>query len=499
MARISVNNLTFSYDDYYDNIFEDVSFAIDSNWKLGFVARNGRGKSTFLNLLMGKYEYSGTIQSDLEFLYFPIGIPEEKYSHNVIDLMEEVFPDVEFWRVCMELNLLEMDAELLYRPFQTLSYGECTRVMLAYLFAGEHKFLLLDEPTNHLDVECREKIKEYLAKKEGFILVSHDRDILDACIDHVLVINKTNIEVVKGNFSTWYENKERQDQFEKDKNESLKKDIGRLTTAARQARTWADKVESAKIGYDPKKDSHRCIDTRAYMGEKSRRMQQRRKNLEGRIQKGIEEKQGLLKNVEEIVDLKLFPEEFYKRYIFTARDLEIGYNGKKVGGTLTFEIERGDRIAIVGGNGSGKSTLIKTLLGQLKPIGGELNCSQGVRISYVAQSASLMKGTLEEYARKYGIDYTVFLSVLRQLDFERVQFEKRMEEYSEGQKKKVEIARSLCEKAHLYIWDEPMNYIDVFSRMQIERVIETFRPTMIFVEHDKTFVEHISTKKIVVS
>lgn len=496
MAKISVDNLTFSYDGFYDNIFENVSFAIDSNWKLGFVARNGRGKTTFLNLLMGKYEYRGTISSNLTFQYFPVEICEDRLEEDVLDIMDEKFPDVEFWMVCRELNLLEMDAELLYRPYKTLSYGERTRVMLAYLFAGENNFLLLDEPTNHLDSECRSKVKEYLRKKSGFILVSHDREILDACIDHVLVINKTNIEVVKGNFTSWYENKERQDQFEREKNENLKKDISRLTVAARQASAWADKVENSKIGYDPKKDSHRNIDTRAYIAEQSRRMQQRRKNLEGRIQKEIEEKQGLLRNIEDVVDLKLFPEEFYKQYIFVAKDLEIGYGEKLLGKPLTFVIERGDRIAIVGGNGSGKSTLIKTLLGELEPVAGQLSKSQGARISYVAQSASFMKGTLSDYAREKGIDYTTFLSILRQLDFGREQFEKRIEEYSEGQKKKVEIARSLCEKAHLYIWDEPLNYIDVFSRMQIEKVLEQFKPTMIFVEHDKTFVEKIATKKI---
>ena len=496
MAKISVEHLTFSYDGHYDNIFEDVSFSIDSDWKLGFVARNGRGKTTFLKLLMGEYEYRGNIVSNVKFQYFPVTVREEELEKNVSDIMEEKFPDTEFWKVCRELGLMEMDTGLLFRPYSTLSYGERTRVMLAYLFAGEHNFLLLDEPTNHLDGDCREKVKTYLQKKNGFILVSHDRDVLDACIDHVLAINKTNIEVVKGNFSSWYENKERQDQFEQERNASLKKDIGRLTAAARQARAWADKVESTKIGYNPRKDTDRNIDSRCYIAEQSRRMQQRRKNLEGRIQKEIEEKQGLLQNIEEAVDLKLFPEKFYKRYLFLAKGLEVGYDGQALGKAYTFEIERGDRIAIIGGNGSGKSTMIKTLLGQLPPVAGELVKSQGVRISYVAQSASLMKGTLVEYAREKGIDYTLFLALLRQLDFGREQFEKRMEEFSEGQKKKVELARSLCERAHLYIWDEPLNYIDVFSRIQIEKVLQQYQPTMIFVEHDSTFVERIATKKL---
>lgn len=114
--------------------------------------------------------------------------------------MEDWKAGVESWRVLCELEKVDMDAELLYRPFGTLSFGERTRVMLAVLFSGENDFLLIDEPTNHLDQDAREIIKKYLASKKGFILVSHDRDLLDACIDHVLVLNRASIEVQSGNF-----------------------------------------------------------------------------------------------------------------------------------------------------------------------------------------------------------------------------------------------------------------------------------------------------------
>ena len=111
----------------------------------------------------------------------------------------------------VQMNQLGMDSECLYRPFGTLSYGERTRVMLAVLFADENEFLLIDEPTNHLDSAARDIIKEYLKTKKGFILVSHDRDLLDAVCDHVLVLNRASIEVQTGNFSSWWENKEKTD------------------------------------------------------------------------------------------------------------------------------------------------------------------------------------------------------------------------------------------------------------------------------------------------
>ena len=105
-----------------------------------------------------------------------------------------------------------------------------------------------------------------------------------------------------------------------------------------------------------------------------------------------------------------------------------------------------------------------------------------------------MHGNLSDYAREKNIDESLFKAILRKMDFERLQFEKKMENLSEGQKKKVLIAASLCEKAHLYIWDEPLNFIDIFSRMQIENLIEAYCPTMIFVEHDRRFMKKIATK-----
>ena len=106
----------------------------------------------------------------------------------------------------------------------------------------------------------------------------------------------------------------------------------------------------------------------------------------------------------------------------------------------------------------------------------------------------MLHGTIKEYAAQNNIDETLFMTILRKLDFSRVQFEKRIEEYSGGQKKKVLLAGSLLKQAHLYIWDEPLNFIDVFSRMQIEELILKFKPTMILVEHDKMFMEHVATK-----
>lgn len=506
MSQISVNQLTFYYEGSADNIFEDVSFQIDTDWKLGFVARNGRGKTTFLKLLMGQEEYRGSISTSEVFDYFPF--PVDNPSENTIDIVDKIYSEYEFWKICRELTLLHVDAEVLYRPFETLSNGEQTKVMLAVLFSMDEHFLLIDEPTNHLDAPTREIVRDYLKQKKGFILVSHDRDFLDQCIDHVLVINKTNIEVYQGNFSTWWENKKRQDDFERAENAKLKKEIGRLQEASRQASQWADNVESTKIGKKSEK-YEKCIDTRAYVAEKSRRMQQRRKNLERRQDRAIEEKSALLKNIEEAENLKLFPLQHHKNTLAKMENLQIQYATKTLP-PVSLEIRNGDRVVLQGANGCGKSSIIKALLQNLEEkadtayteatqrkmqivYDGTLETANGLKVSYISQDTSHLHGTLEEYAKEQNLDYTLFLALLRKLDFSRGQFEKRIEEYSQGQKKKVLIAGSLCTQAHLYIWDEPLNYIDVFSRMQIENLILEFTPTMLLVEHDKTFIEKIGT------
>ena len=204
MSMIRVEDLCFSYPSSYDPVFDHVSFQIDTDWKLGFIGRNGRGKTTFLNLLLGKYEYSGKIISSVEFDYFPYPVPDKSLLTE--DVLQQVCPIAEEWELMRELSLLDVNTEVLWRPFETLSNGEQTKTLLAALFLNQGHFLLIDEPTNHLDAAAREKVSRYLKKKKGFILVSHDRRFLDGCVDHILSLNRSTIDVQSGNFSSWMEN-----------------------------------------------------------------------------------------------------------------------------------------------------------------------------------------------------------------------------------------------------------------------------------------------------
>lgn len=490
MSQITVNKLTFAYEGSYDNIFEDVSFQLDTDWRLGFTGRNGRGKTTFLNLLLGKLEYSGTISAEVEFEYFPYFITDR--DQLTLDVVDDIYPDYVHWELMRELQLLEVTEDALYRPFSSLSNGEQTKVMLAAMFIKENRFLLIDEPTNHLDLRGRELVSNYLRSKRGFILVSHDRAFLDQAVDHILSINRTNIEIQRGNFSSWWMNKERQDQYELAENEKLKKDIKRLSEAAKRTSSWSDEVEKTKNGT---RISGLKAD-KGYVSHKAAKMMKRSKSMEQRQQTALEEKSSLLKNLESADQLKLSQPIYHKQQLLQLDRVSIQYGEVTVCQDISFTINQGDRVALRGSNGSGKSSLLKLICGEAISYSGNVDIGSRLQISYVSQDTSHLKGSLSDYARSCGIDESLFKAILRKLDFARVQFEKDIESYSGGQKKKVLIARSLCEQGHLLIWDEPLNFIDVISRMQIEELLLSYRPTILFVEHDREFCEHVATSLI---
>ena len=324
------------------------------------------------------------------------------------------------------------------------------------------------------------------------MLISHDRDFLDGCINHVISINRNSIDVQSGNFTSWYENKLMKDQFEISKNEKLRKDIKRLKEAARQCKIWSDKIEKTKNGV---KISGVKPD-KGYIGHKAAKMMKRSKNLENRQNQAIEEKQNLLKDIEIKENLLLHPLHHRKNPLISVSDLSSYYGEKQILSNVSFEIKQGDIVAIYGSNGSGKSTLIKILLGLNHDYTGEIKLASNLEISYIPQDTSDLTGSLNEYIHKQDVDETLCKTILIKLDFSRELFEMDMKNYSDGQKKKVLIAVSLSKPAHLFVWDEPLNYIDVISRIQIEEIIKEAKPTLIFVEHDKRFVEDIANKTI---
>lgn len=311
MSMIRVENITFSYPSSFDPVFENVSFQIDTEWKLGLVGRNGRGKTTLLKLLLGEYEYRGKITGAVTFDYFPFPVSDK--TQMTEGILRQVCQNARQWELIRELSYLGIESEVLWRPFETMSNGEQTKALLAALFLKEEHFLLIDEPTNHLDVEGRRQMADYLKRKRGFILVSHDRYLLDECVDHILSLNRSNIEIQSGNFSSWMENFKKRQNFEINRNESLKKDIRRMKESARQAKVWSDKVESSKRGAADK----------GYVGHKAAKMMKRSKNAEARKERAAEEKSKLLNNAEYAEMLKITPLMYHSEKLVSFSDVAV--------------------------------------------------------------------------------------------------------------------------------------------------------------------------------
>ena len=489
MSLIHVKNLTFTYDGSYEPVFENASFQIDTGWRLGLIGRNGRGKTTLLRLLCGTYPYQGTISASTPVSYFPYLI--RRPEAPAIDAVSEMEPDYELWRLQCEMEKLRIDESILLRSYATLSGGEQTKLQLAVLFSSEQHYLLIDEPTNHLDLPGRELVSRYLSRKRGFLLVSHDRAFLDGCVDHILSINRADIQVCRGNFSTWMENRERQDAFEQRKNEKLLREIARLQDTAREKTQWAGRAEARKIGSAP---ADRPDNYRSYQGAKAERTMARAKAIEKRREAALEEKKLLLKNLERREELKLVQLPFYTERLAELRNIRIAYGARTVCDSFGLSVRAGERIALQGPNGCGKSSILHLLCGMDVPHGGEVRRGSGLRISFVGQNTSGLCGSAAELIREKEIDESRFYSILNKLDVPKAQLERDLRLLSEGQRKKVLLAASLCEQAHLHVWDEPLNYIDVISRIQIEELLLRFRPTIVFVEHDKAFCEHVATR-----
>lgn len=498
MGTIQIRNLTFRYDNMEKPLFDQVTLKIDESWRLGLIGRNGRGKTTLLRLLLQQLDYTGTIETNLDFSYFPQPV-QDPLQLTVTVLTDSGLADSSTtWKVERELTKMAVAPEILYQPFNTLSPGEQTKVLLAGMFADDRHFQLIDEPTNHLDQTGRDALAGYLRQKTGFIVVSHDRHFLNQIIDHVISIDRADIAVFSGNYETWYTAKGQQDALEQRENEQLKSEIRRLEKTARQKKQWSNHAERGKYAGTAQKD-HSDID-RGFVGHRAAKVMKRSVSLENRTARAVNEKKKLLNNIDDMAPLSL-PYQAARdgQILITVEDLILQQNENVLNTPVSFTVKTGERMALAGANGVGKSTLLQALLDRRRsPLirSGVAQIQSGLRVSYLPQDFAGLSGSIESFAEERGVPYTLLLTTLRKLGFERNLFHDPIEKMSMGQKRKLALARSLCEPAQLYIWDEPLNYLDVITREQIQQLISEVRPTMLLVDHDLDFISKAATRTI---
>ena len=492
-------------------ILDGLTFQVDSGERVGLLGKNGCGKTTLLRILTGQLDWDEgevvlapdkrvglisqipvypagyTVEDVLDTAFRPLREMEEEMEQLAARMERGEAPallrrydqltaafeagggydtDTRKNKVCSGLQIGPGMREQL---FDRLSGGEKTRVNLGRLILEDTDILLLDEPTNHLDLKATEWLEEYLDKFKGTVLaVSHDRWFLDRVVDRVIEIQEGKAEFYSGNYSFYVVEKERRYQEKLKQYEKEQAKIQQLEKAAEQLRIWAysgnDKIFKRAQSMEKRIERMRTTD----------RPTQERK-MEVRF--GEREFRG-----DEVLTIKGLSKSFGQRALFSGVDLEV------VGG---------ERIALLGDNGTGKSTLIKILMGEEGPDEGKIRMGPPVKIGYLPQiihfdhpERSLLDTML------YELDCTAQTARnrLASFKFRGEDVFKPVSALSGGEQSRLRLCMLMDEKINLLILDEPTNHLDIQSREWIEEAVEEYEGNLLFVSHDRYFIDRFATR-----
>jgi lincosamide and streptogramin A transport system ATP-binding/permease protein len=497
MSSFALSNIRLHFPGHEAPIFEGLTLRINSRWRCGLVGRNGRGKTTLLNILSGEIQPdSGDLALPVKALLLPRANPSSDVrARDVIrnavapfQAMEDEPPggyDFDS-RLEKECSLLGIGLPMLERPFCSLSGGEQARAMIAALFLHRDTFPLLDEPTDHLDLAGRERLAAYLRTRSGFLLASHDRDLLDACTDHTIAITRTGVDVFNGRYSSWMERMALRDETERRRSEKIEREVRELSDAARERRGWSFEREAGK----------RSAADSGFEGARAARVMKRARAIERRIDRELEEKRSLLLDRETVYPLCIEPPRRLPGIVARLDGVTVGFGGSPLQEGVSLEIRKGERIALKGPNGCGKTSLLRMLAGEIAPAAGSVYRSPSLAIAVARQHPLWNEGNLRPLVRNARIDETRFRTILGALGVTGEVFERPLETFSYGQRKKVELARALAIPADLHLWDEPTNAIDLYAREELERAVLEAEPTMLFIDHDSAFIRSLATRTV---
>ena len=519
MSTISLHKVSLQFPGQSKPLFDDLSLKIDTRWRCGLVGRNGRGKSSLLRLLtLAILPDRGTValqeravlcarpdpslRSTTREVIRDVVAPFTRWEQEMADLLAEGSPpslnrygnimqEYEHHggyeianRIERECDSLNVDPHCLDRPFSSLSGGEQTRAMIASIFLMRDAYPLLDEPTDHLDLEGRAVLARYLRLQSGFLLASHDRDLLDECTDHIIAIHRSGVDIHKGNYSTWHAQMLLKEEHERKTAEKIERQVTILKQSAKDRRQWSNARESTKTG---------GMDS-GFEGARAARQMKRAIAIERRINKELGEKEKLLRNRETIYRLRVKENGKLPEFVLRADQVTMQFGERVVFEDLSLEVRRGDRIALTGPNGCGKTTMFRLLCGELAPVAGAVHRPPHLSLGISHQHPRWTRGLLRGHLLDAKLDETQFRTILGALGVGGEVFDQPLESFSYGQRKKVDLARALSTPADAHLWDEPTNAIDLYAREELERAVLRERPTLLFIDHDSAFVRNIATR-----
>ena len=506
---IQLNNVTKNF--VVNEIFSNVKMEINDKDRVAIVGRNGAGKSTLLKIISGELSFDSgertisknttigylsqefivredlsiyeemitcfdeiiSLEANLEKLSYELTPENIENDPALLDrfdrLQNEVLTHKDYHyksKIESVLYGLDFTKDVFDKKISTFSGGEKTRLSMAKLLLSEPDLLILDEPTNHLDMENVAWLENYLSSYNGaIVIVSHDRYFLDKVVNAVYNLEFGKLKKYVGNYSKFL--KQYEEDYEKQLKEftSQQKDIKRLeefvqkniarASTSKMAKSRQKVLDKMELIDNPKKDDKAA-----------------------NIEFNIKEQSG--------------------RDVLMIENLKVGYDGKQVGNAYNFSVYKGDRIAIVGRNGIGKSTLIKTIAKKQNALGGSVHYGSKVSLGYYDQkqaefesSKTILNELWDEYPLMKEAEVR---TVLGRFLFRGDSVLKIVRDLSGGEKARLQLAKLMLEKNNLLVLDEPTNHLDITSKQVLEDALENYEGTIVFVSHDRYFINKIANK-----
>ena len=512
MVDISVKDVVKSFD-LEKKILDGITFQVDTGERVGLLGKNGAGKTTLFRLLTGELEPdSGQIVIATGRRVGLISqIPVYPAGYTVEDVLDSAFERMQALKAEMDeltdrmakgesdnamlrrydhltasfealggydtataknkvANGLSIDGDMRQKLFDQLSGGEKTRVNLGRLILEDTDILLLDEPTNHLDLQATEWLEEYLRRFHGTVVaISHDRYFLDRTVSRVIEVLDGKAEFYSGNYSFYAVEKERRYQERMKQYEKEQAKIAQLEKSAEQLRMWAFQ------GMD--KTYRRAIS----MERRIERMRTTAKPTKARK-----------------MDARFTAAEFHGDEVLGIRNLSKAYGEKPLFEGISLKVEGGERIALIGDNGTGKSTLIKMIVDEVYPDSGRIRLGPQVKLAYLPQIIhfdhpdwNLVENMM---AAKRGISAQSARNRLAAYDFRGEDVLKPVSVLSGGEQSRLRLCMLMDDEINFLILDEPTNHLDIASREWIEEAVEAYDGTLLFVSHDRYFINRFATR-----